>query len=298
LAFETSSDLVAINDWLEAPFHAIGILRPGLTKVAFARNPKTGGAGLDILSGEHFVAHSSPILYPGAGSTINLASYGGEVPSPIETCTTKKPQAHYSNPGLPLIALLPRAPATHLSASLTKPSGKTIASTGNDLCVVDEKNFTSSDPVYGSTGRSILAGDHAVLIIPRTRLVSGRYSVDLSQSKRPDITWSFTSRPTIHPPHVSVTTHCSDAGKRTGSATLVIVNPPDGAGTVHYAVTLEGKTKHARAADGQTTQLGFASLGAGHHTAKVVGSDGSRTSKKVRISTCPRHRADLDSGRS
>jgi hypothetical protein len=193
--FHTASDVAAINVWLAAPFHAIGMIRPALTKVAFFRDHKTGSAGLDVIGGLTFADHHGPVLFPGPGSKINLTSYGGESPSPIETCTTDEPHANYAAPGLPLIVLLPAAPTRNLSVTLKRPNGKTTSSKGNGLCMVDERNFTSSDPIYGPTGQQILASDHAVLIIPRTHLVSGRYTVDVSQSKQPDIKWSFTCHP-------------------------------------------------------------------------------------------------------
>jgi hypothetical protein len=193
LAFGTGSDLGAINSWLTAPFHAIGMLRPALTQVAFARHNGSGDAGLDVINGLTGSPASSPVLFPGNGSTIDLTRYGGESPSPIETCTTDHPGADYSNPGLGLIAMLPQAPTNDLSATLEQPDHTTISSNGNDLCVVDENNYTSSDSVYGPTGKEILQGDHAVLIFPRRPLVSGSYTVHITQGGQPDIAWSFRS---------------------------------------------------------------------------------------------------------
>jgi hypothetical protein len=196
--YDSPNDVAAINVWLAAPFHAIGMIRPGLTKVAFFRDKRTGAAGLDVIGGLAPTTRTKPVLYPGPGSTIDLAAYNEESPSPIETCNADQPHANYGAPGLPLIVLLTAAPARNLSVTLKNPKGKTSSSKGKGVCMVDERNFTSSDPIYGPTGREILAGDHAVLIIPRTRLKSGRYSVDVSQSKQPSIKWSFTCHPAGH----------------------------------------------------------------------------------------------------
>jgi hypothetical protein len=195
LAFGTGSDLDAINEWLTAPFHAIGMLRPGLTQVAFARHDGSGDAGLDVIGGLSGGQATTPVLFPGNGSTIDLTTYGGESPSPIETCTADHPGADYSNPGLGLIALLTKVPTGDIQVTLRQPDGSTISSTNDDLCVVDENNYTSSDSVYGPTGQAILQGDHAVLIFPRQPLVTGTYAVTIVQGGQPDITWSFTSQP-------------------------------------------------------------------------------------------------------
>lgn len=97
LAFSTVSDLDAIDDWLTAPFHAIGMLRPGLQQVAFARHDASGDAGLDVLSGLTYGTQTSPVVFPGPGSTINLRQFGGENPDPrpalsnIQAPTTRRP---------------------------------------------------------------------------------------------------------------------------------------------------------------------------------------------------------------
>jgi hypothetical protein len=183
-----NSDLDAINDWLTAPFHAIGMLRAQLTQVAFAED-SAGYAGLDVLQGLDYnqPAATSPILFPGPGSTTTLLSANtGEAPDPLETCGWQGMRV-----GLPLIALLPQAPATALTASLSGPTGPESTSNGS-LCLVDEDTYHSSDPVYGPTGASILQNDKAVLLIPQAPLAAGTYSVDIQQPAQPDITWSFT----------------------------------------------------------------------------------------------------------
>jgi hypothetical protein len=161
--------------------------------VAFVRHPTRGTAGLDViggLTGSNTI--SSPVLFPGNGLTIDLTSFGGEMPTPIETCTSQHPGADYSRAGLPLIAMLTEAPAAGLIASMTDPGGRTVSSDSADVCVVDEATYESSDTVYGPTGKGILAGGNAVLIIPRAPLTNGQYAVTISQPNRSAITWGFT----------------------------------------------------------------------------------------------------------
>ncbi|HZU59789.1 MAG TPA: CAP domain-containing protein [Solirubrobacteraceae bacterium] len=185
-----SNDVQAIDVWLRAPFHAVGMLRAQLTQVALAVNSHTGYAGLDVIQGLNYglPAATRPILFPGPGVTTNLLTYGGEEPSPLQTCRWSQSATY----GLPLILLLPAAPAAHIHASVTGPQG--TESTGNGkLCLVDEHTFRTTDKVYGPTGAAILHSDHAAFLIPRQALSKGRYSVSVRQSGRPGIDWSFSA---------------------------------------------------------------------------------------------------------
>lgn len=188
------TNVEAIDNWLAAPFHAVGMLRPGLEKVAFAR-VQSGSAGLDVISGLNYEAPPKLVLFPGPNSTIDLARYTGESPPPIDTCLAEHPGADYDSSGLPLIALLTESPDPGLSATMTLPDGSQINSAGDDLCVVTASTFVTHDAIYGSTGESILSSDNAVFLIPRLALVAGRYSVTISQPGKPDIAWSFNSEP-------------------------------------------------------------------------------------------------------
>jgi hypothetical protein len=190
------SPVGAIDFWLTAPFHAIGILRPNLEQVAFGRDPATGAAGLDIIGGLGFGGAGQEVLFPGNGSTIDLGSYNrGELPSPIQTCEAEHPGADYSTPGLPLIAMLIGEPEPGTAATLQLPDGATVNTTGSDLCLVTAEDYVTTDTVYGPTGREILEADHAVLVIPREPLVAGSYTVSVSQPAQADLTWSFTADP-------------------------------------------------------------------------------------------------------
>jgi hypothetical protein len=56
---------------------------------------------------------------------------------------------------------------------------------------VTQNTYRTTDPVYGSNGAAILAGDRAVILIPKTQLVSGAYNVRITQPGVPDVAWSF-----------------------------------------------------------------------------------------------------------
>jgi hypothetical protein len=178
----------AIDAWLRGPFHAIGMLRAQLSQVAFALDPTTHSAGLDILSGldERGLGAGSPILFPGPGVVTDLRTAStGELPSALETCGWQGRTV-----GLPLIALLPEAPDPAASATLATPTGTLSTRTG-DLCLVDENSYRSSDGVYGATGLQLLQQDRALVLIPRTPLGVGNHTATLQRPGRADVTWSF-----------------------------------------------------------------------------------------------------------
>ena len=72
----------AIDYWLGAPFHAIGMLRAGLSSTAFAQDGLW--AGMDVISGlSSGVRSATPILFPGPGRPSYLTKYsGGREPRP------------------------------------------------------------------------------------------------------------------------------------------------------------------------------------------------------------------------
>ncbi len=180
-----------IDGWLAAPFHAIGMLRRQLTQVAYAA--KGRDAGLDVIGGLSGTATGPEnVLFPGPGMSTNLTTYGLESPSPLETCGW---QNSYTPVGLPLIALLSTTPDQNLTATLTSSGGQNFSTADASLCVVDENNYRSSDPVYGPTGLSILKSDHAVLLIPKTPLTWGRFEATINQPNKPAIDWSFIAAP-------------------------------------------------------------------------------------------------------
>jgi hypothetical protein len=187
----------AVDTWLAAPFHAIGMLRSQLAQVALAVDPAKGYAGLDVIQGldDSRPAATIPILFPGPGITTALTTFGGESPDPRETCGWQTLDAV----GLPLVVLLPAAPVAGASASLSGPGG--VQSTaGGTLCLVDQSTYRSSDPVYGPNGASILQSDNAVLLIPRHPLVTGTYSADLQQPGQAAVDWSFSVKAPKLPP--------------------------------------------------------------------------------------------------
>ena len=275
----------SINTWLSVPFHAIGILRPRLTQVALAVDSSTGMAGLDVISGldSQQPPATQPVLFPGDGSTLDIPVFGGnEVPDPMETCGASR----YANAGMPLVAMLTTTPDPGLTASLTGPNG-TVAAPGDDLCIVDENNFTTSDPVYGDTGKAILSGDHAVFVIPRTPLVAGHYSVTIRQPNQADISWSFDSDPqTAAPMLAPQRLVCAWKGQSDGRAIVAVQHKEDYAAVGGYTVRLGSATRTVTVPDRSKASVTFKGLPAGTYTVKATGTYDYVRTLKVTIPKC------------
>jgi Cysteine-rich secretory protein family len=172
-----------IDLWMTGPYHAIGLLRPELRSVAYDTCTDTAGtwrygASIDVISGiDPTLATTTPIVYPGNGATTHLDRFVAESPNPLDNCG-------YTEAGLPLIAMMPESP-TNATASLTGPSGPVTT------CTVSPETDKTG-------GRSILAGDNAVLVIPQSRLAPGTYQASVTTAAR-TVAWSFTVDPTYDP---------------------------------------------------------------------------------------------------
>ncbi len=169
--------------WMTGPFHAIGVLRPNLQRVGFGQceNASTArwhsGATLDVLHGlGQQQPISSPILFPGNGTVTNLTKFVAESPNPVQMCGWGT-----SGAGLPVIAMMPEGFASNPTASMVGPNGPV------QTCVLSRWN-TSDDAA------SILGGDNAAIVLPRSPLVAGVYTVSVTTSARA-VTWSFTVDP-------------------------------------------------------------------------------------------------------
>ena len=218
-----STPVQDIDGWLTGPLHAIGMLRPNLTQVAYASDPGTGNAGLDVIGGldNSIPARTSPVLFPGPGMTTNLTRYGPEYPDIMETCGP----GFSDSPGLPLILLLPSAPSADLAASVSGPDGSVQSTANGQLCVVDEHTFHTSDAAYGPTGLDILQGDHAVLLVTKLPYAWGRSTAGVSQTGSAPISWSFTMAPTGPVPTGTLRTLHVASGAQTVLANLTVTNP-------------------------------------------------------------------------
>jgi len=186
----STTDEQAIDWWMQAPFHAMGMMDPRLSQTGFGsyREVKSGwdmGAAVDVIRGNSFSGGQYPVYFPGNGATEPLTSYGGgEFPDPLQACPG------YSVPtGLPVFI--------QVGGNVSTLAGPVHSFTGNGVplnhCVID-----STNPAVGS----YLVARGGVILIPQTPLQTGvKYVVALTVNGQP-YTWSFTVGPFIGCPFV------------------------------------------------------------------------------------------------
>ncbi len=178
-----------IDGWMQAPFHALGILDPALTQTGYglyseADGGLASGAALDVIRG---LASSPPtvdypILWPGDNTSITLTEHWGEYPDPLASCPGFQAPA-----GLPILLQAgPGGLAPAVTASDLQAGGLSL-----EHCVFSETTYTHPDPVQKSLGRGILASRDGIVLIPRQPLTPGvRYTVSLTVDGL-NHSWSF-----------------------------------------------------------------------------------------------------------
>lgn len=192
----SNTDRYAIDLWMQAPFHAVGILDPQLSSVGFGsfREDDGGlqmGASLDVIRGllGSLAEVNFPIAWPGDGTTIPLSAYYTEYPDPLTSCP-----GYQAPSGLPVILQLGDGNITpSVTAYAIKVKGKSLAA-----CIFDETNYQNPDPAARRLGRAILDTRDAIVLIPRLPLTPGEtYSVSITANGQ-TYRWSFTVAEEIH----------------------------------------------------------------------------------------------------
>lgn len=175
----STTDTDAIDWWMQAPFHAMGMMDPRLRTTGFGsyRESKSGwdmGAAVNVVQGNSFTGGAFPVFFPGNGTTVPLASYGGgEYPDPLTPCS-----AYAAPTGLPL--WVETGGNVFTNASLDSFTGNGVAL---PHCVIDSNN-----PSLGS----YLTERGAVIVIPKAPLQTGvKYVVGVTVNGVP-YTWSFS----------------------------------------------------------------------------------------------------------
>lgn len=193
------ADSWAVDVWMQAPFHALGILDPALAEVGFgihrARSQRIQtAAALDVMSGRRGAsslptAPVYPILWPANGASVPLTTHVAETPSPLTTC-----RGYAAPAGLPLIVQLgPGAPAASVTYSWLEEGGARLI----DHCVFDASTYRNRDGAQQRLGRAILASRGAIVLIPRKPLRPGatyRAVVELNGSRLIDWTFAITPK--------------------------------------------------------------------------------------------------------
>jgi cysteine-rich secretory family protein len=183
-------DVWAVDTWMQAPFHALGILDPALHYVGFGiHRAQNGGiqtaAGLDIIRGRGARPDGVryPIVWPADGATVPLTMHRDEWPSPLSSCPGYQAPA-----GLPLIVqigsgeLLP-----HVIGSWLWDGPETV-----EHCLFHEGTYRNGDASEQALGRSILAARDAIVLVPRRPLRAGASYRATIETGTQVIEWRFS----------------------------------------------------------------------------------------------------------
>lgn len=173
------TDWEAIDGWMRAPFHARHMLHPHLERAALGSFGSEDGGwrrGLDVSRGRVRHQHGETIVFPGAGSSVPLRSFTGELPNPLDGCPG------YTVPaGLPLIIIFPTLAFIDDSATaeLHGPGGRRFGTDDNSLCLLDKHGwFTSLEST--------------VVLIAKEPLDPGQWKAEYRLPvARQSITWCF-----------------------------------------------------------------------------------------------------------
>jgi hypothetical protein len=184
-----SSDPIAAL--IAAPFHALQMLNPAVTRAGFAGGPEqhSGYGAVWPDGGGSTLKPTFPKEFPGPGVATPLTEYSGwEFPDPMTGCPRSWAYGHSpiaSAPGLPILVYLPSEPGV-VHARVTT-GGLRLP-----VCAFTARTYHSPDRQAQSLARGDLAWFHAVVIIPRWRLLCGhRYQVTLRPAGQPRLRWSF-----------------------------------------------------------------------------------------------------------
>src|SRR2546425_532344 len=180
-----TTDETAIDWWMAAPFHAMGMMDPRLTQTGFGayREVKTGwqaGWTLDTIRGNSFTGGTYPVYFPANGTSEPLTPFSGnETPDPLQACP-----GYVTPAGLPVFI--------EIGGNISTTAGPTHSFTGNGValehCVIDSTNAALS---------SYLKSRGGVIVVPRVPLVAGvNYAVSLTVNGTA-YSWSFTVGPFV-----------------------------------------------------------------------------------------------------
>ncbi len=196
-------DSFAIEAWVQAPFHAVGMFDPQLRRVGYGSYREADEVGLqmsgwlDVLRGLGAAPPTTtyPIFFPANGTVIPIpnaeicprgfACFWGETPSPLTHCP-----GYAGRAGLPLIVQF--APGT---TPVVTASTLTLGDAPLEHCVMTGATYANPNATGQATGRSILAFRRAVVIVPKQPLpANSTYVASLTVGGHTH-TWSFSIGP-------------------------------------------------------------------------------------------------------
>jgi hypothetical protein len=179
----------AIDGWMTAPFHALGLIDPTLGQVGFGlyakrdapRDAIKAAATLDVIRGRTG-RWTAPVMFPADGKTLPYTDFPGqESPDPLTSCPG------YTAPTGPPIMLLLGATPTVTDFAVTRDG----APAPRESCLITETTYTNPDSDVQAATRRGLAMRHAIILFPRAPLAGGVYDVSITADGT-TYAWSFT----------------------------------------------------------------------------------------------------------
>ncbi|MDX1662988.1 MAG: CAP domain-containing protein [Candidatus Promineifilaceae bacterium] len=188
----------AIDLWMSGPFHAIRILDPRLYETGFGSYREEIGywkmaATLDVSRGRGELPAdiTYPIFFPADGGATWLPGHVyGEFPDPLAHCGYTRPA------GAPLLMQLGTG---SLSPEVITHSFRSTA-TELEHCVFSESTYTHTVTWQQNSGRRLLDGRDAIVLMPREMLEVGKsYTASITISGTAPITYSWSFSVTTPP---------------------------------------------------------------------------------------------------
>lgn len=189
---------IAIDQWMEGPFTAAGILDPELATVGYGEhheeNPDQytqSSAALDVIRGLTGTDGPGPIpvFWPGNGATTPIGIYeeGRDFPSPITACPGYEGR-ETTGAALLVQTGFGRADLPEVTdSSIVNSKGMNL-----EHCIFDEGTYVNPDPELQDYGRAVLAFRDAIVIMPKLPLERGEtYSVSITINGQV-YSWSFS----------------------------------------------------------------------------------------------------------
>ena len=186
-------DAEALATWIQAPFHALGMLDPALQRAGFGTDRDSNGAVqmaavLDVTGGRdsgNIATGVYPVMWPGRGSTVEGGSYAADTdsPEPLSSC-----------PGYPAVTGLPiilQIGDGQLTTVVVTNSSLKAGDVALETCVFTQNSYVSLDADEQAAGRALLAARNAIVLLPKQPLMPGSlYTVSLTANGQA-YQWSF-----------------------------------------------------------------------------------------------------------
>jgi len=181
--------VAAIEGWLTTPFHRLWALNPDLQHAGYGEycDHRQCVEVLDIQSDlAPLVAKAKPLKepveFPPADAALKLRALESEWPDPLTACPGYAPPA-----GLPITLQLGPFVTPKLTAYSLTANGSTP--TPLETCGFNADSYSNPDASSAGKVRDVLRSFGAIVIIPRTPLKPGRYTVSITTDRT--YSWNF-----------------------------------------------------------------------------------------------------------